>query len=151
MKTREYKKVYITKIASGSKYPYHISTGKKLGSGDLGWVKLSQISGYASGGYVGEMKNITAKNCDNLISINTLKKGEAVLTPEQAKQFSKLVSSLPYLRDLIDIGVNTDALSQVQPSGNTIGEIQINIPIERVIDYNDFVSQLQKDRQSFDF
>lgn len=141
------KKVYITKIASGSKYPYHISTGKKLGSGDLGWVKLSQISGYASGGYVGEMKNITAKNGDNLISINTLKKGEAVLTPEQAKQFSKLVSSLPYLRDLIDIGVNTDALSQVQPSGNTIGEIQINIPIERVIDYNDFVSQLQKDRQ----
>lgn len=141
------KKVYITKIASGSKYPYHISTGKKLGSGDLGWVKLSQISGYASGGYVGEMKNITAKNGDNLISINTLKKGEAVLTPEQAKQFSKLVSSLPYLRDLIDIGVDTDALSQVQPSGNTIGEIQINIPIERVIDYNDFVSQLQKDRQ----
>ena len=54
---------------------------------------------------------------------------------------------MPYLRDLIDIGVNTDALSQVQPSGNTIGEIQINIPIERVIDYNDFVSQLQKDRQ----
>lgn len=141
------KRVYITKIASGSKYPYHISTGKKLGSGDLGWVKLSQISGYASGGYVGEMKNITAKNGDNLISINTLKKGEAVLTPEQAKQFSKLVSSLPYLRDSIDIGVNTDALSQVQPSGNTIGEIQINIPIERVIDYNDFVSQLQKDRQ----
>lgn len=43
------KKVYITKIASGSPYPYHISTGKKLGSGDLGWVKLSQLKGYAKG------------------------------------------------------------------------------------------------------
>ena len=41
--------VYITKIHKGSPYPYHISTGKRLGSGDLGWLKLSQISGYATG------------------------------------------------------------------------------------------------------
>lgn len=43
------KQVYITKIASGKAYPYHISTGKRLGSGDLGWVKLSQLKGYAAG------------------------------------------------------------------------------------------------------
>ncbi len=41
--------VYITKIHSGSPYPYHISTGSRLGSGDLGWLKLSQLSGYATG------------------------------------------------------------------------------------------------------
>ena len=43
------KKVYITKINKSSKYPYHISSGSKFGSGDLGWVKLSQLKGYASG------------------------------------------------------------------------------------------------------
>ena len=45
------KQVYITKIntASWATHPYHISTGKKLGSGDLGWLKLKQLSGYASG------------------------------------------------------------------------------------------------------
>lgn len=39
------KKVYITKINKSSNYPYHISTGSKFGSGDLGWVKLSQLKG----------------------------------------------------------------------------------------------------------
>lgn len=45
------KEVYITNInsASWATHPYHISTGSKLGSGDLGWLKLNQISGYASG------------------------------------------------------------------------------------------------------
>lgn len=45
------KTVYITKIntASWATHPYHISTGKKLGSGDLGWLKKNQISGYAKG------------------------------------------------------------------------------------------------------
>ena len=45
------KDVYITKIntKSWATHPYHISTGKKLGSGDLGWLKLKQLKGYASG------------------------------------------------------------------------------------------------------
>ena len=44
-------KVYITKIntASWATKPYHISTGNKLGNGDLGWVTLNQIKGYARG------------------------------------------------------------------------------------------------------
>lgn len=33
-------------------HPYHISTGSKLGSGDLGWVKKSQLIGYKTGGMV---------------------------------------------------------------------------------------------------
>lgn len=45
------KQVYITKIntASWATHPYHISTGKTLGSGDLGWLKKEQISGFATG------------------------------------------------------------------------------------------------------
>ena len=43
------KQVYITNINNNGSHPYHISTGKTLGVGDLGWLKLTQISGYASG------------------------------------------------------------------------------------------------------
>ena len=45
------KQVYITSINTKdwATYPYHISTGNKLGKGDLGWLKLNQLSGYASG------------------------------------------------------------------------------------------------------
>ena len=50
------KSVYITKIVKGNGRTrlYHISTGKKLGSGDLGWVSKDQLSGYDTGGYTGE-------------------------------------------------------------------------------------------------
>jgi hypothetical protein len=45
------KEVYITNIneKDWATHPIHISTGKKLGSGDLGWLKKNQISGYATG------------------------------------------------------------------------------------------------------
>jgi len=41
--------VYITNINKKGSKPYHISTGSKLGSGDLGWLTLDQLKGYASG------------------------------------------------------------------------------------------------------
>ena len=45
------KTVYITSInkRSWATKPYHISTGKKLGSGDLGWLNLNQLKGYKNG------------------------------------------------------------------------------------------------------
>lgn len=44
------KKVYITGINLRGTHPYHISSGSKMGQGDLGWLKLNQISGYKLGG-----------------------------------------------------------------------------------------------------
>lgn len=41
--------VYITKINPKGSKPYHISTGNKLGDGDLGWVTLEQLRGYKNG------------------------------------------------------------------------------------------------------
>lgn len=45
------KSVYITKInnKSWAKKKYHISTGAKLGSGDLGWLEKEQLKGYKHG------------------------------------------------------------------------------------------------------
>lgn len=36
--------VYVTYVSPIGEYGYHISTGNKLGDGDLGWVKAEQIS-----------------------------------------------------------------------------------------------------------
>ena len=46
------KQVYITSTAPGRAKPYHISTGPRLGNGDLGWLTLEQLRGYKTGGYV---------------------------------------------------------------------------------------------------
>lgn len=45
------KTVYITSInkKSWATKPYHISTGKKLGQGDLGWLTKEQLKGYKRG------------------------------------------------------------------------------------------------------
>ena len=37
------KQVYVTDIDMKGTHPYHISTGNKLGNGDLGWLKEEQI------------------------------------------------------------------------------------------------------------
>lgn len=120
--------------------------GRYHGIKDLKPYGYNTIRGFSKGGMVGGLQKIAAKNGDDLIAINTLKRGEAVLTPEQAKQFSKLVESLPYLNAIINPNVS-GLPKNMQSGGNTIGEISINIPIERVQDYNDFVTQLQKDNQ----
>ena len=49
---------------------------------------------------------------------------------------------------ITDISDRLSAISSPAGNvGNTFGDFKINIPIEHVEDYNDFVSQLQKDKQ----
>ena len=57
--------------------------------------------------------------------------------------------SVPQLSGLTDISSLLYTLRQSNNAsgGNTIGDIEINIPIEHVDDYNDFIMQLQKDKQ----
>ena len=79
------KQVYITSInkASWATKPYHISTGKKLGSGDLGWVTKSQISGYARGAKRIGSEGLawTNENWDTYGAENIVRKSDhAVLT-----------------------------------------------------------------------
>ena len=74
------KKVYITKINKSGSYPYLIET-KKDGSGTgLGWVKLSQLKGYAVG-----TKGITSDQYGWTQELGTesivRKRDGAILTP----------------------------------------------------------------------
>ena len=158
------KSVYITKIntAKWATHPYHISTGSKLGKGDLGWVKLNQLKGYKTGG-IADYTGLAWLD-------GTPQKPETILNAEDSQNFIALTETLreisnngllsaqkgyfdsPYLdkavsHNLIDISDRISALRK-QPSNidNSKGDIYVNIDIEKVEDYNDFVSKLQKDK-----
>lgn len=62
-----------------------------------------------------DVQRIAAKQGDDIITVNTLKKGEAVLTPEQAVQFKKLVQEIPQITYLTQSNMS-DRLANIQES-----------------------------------
>ena len=147
------KKVYVTKIQKGAKKPYHISTGKKFGSGDLGWVSKSQLKGYKTGGLV---------DYTGLAQLDgTPSKPELVLNSVDTENFLKLRDAL---RDGFDFtpNMNTPMFSNTAFDGiasqigriasasskeTTIGNVtnQVTIQIDHVENYEDFMNQMTKD------
>lgn len=114
---------------------------------DLGFV-ANPLYGYSTGGFVADAQKTALENGDDIVTVNTLKKGEAILTPEQAQQFSGLVDNLPMLQGIVDMSKQFAGLSATGgSSGITIGDVSFNIPIDHVEDYDDFVTQLQNDNQ----
>lgn len=147
------KKVYITKIQKGAKKPYHISTGKKFGSGDLGWVTKSQLKGYKTGGLV---------DYTGLAQLDgTPSKPELVLNSVDTENFLKLRDAL---RDGFDFTPNMNTpmftntafdgiasqigrIASVSSKETTIGNVtnQVTIQIDHVENYEDFMNQMTKD------
>ena len=80
------KQVYITNTAPGRAKPYHVSTGPRLGNGDLGWLTLEQLRGYKTGGYV----DFTGPT----IVHGSKSKPEAFLNAKQTALFENLRDSL---------------------------------------------------------
>ena len=147
------KKVYVTKIQKGAKKPYHISTGKKFGSGDLGWVSKSQLKGYKTGGLV---------DYTGLAQLDgTPSKPELVLNSVDTENFLKLRDAL---RDGFDFTPNMNTpmftntafdgiasqigrIASVSSKETTIGNVtnQVTIQIDHVENYEDFMNQMTKD------
>lgn len=149
------KQVYVTKInnASWATKPYHISTGNKLGSGDLGWLTKSQISGYASGlkkaykdedAWVNELGNESMIRPTDKAIITHVAKGDTILDAEATKNIWDMADNpAAFINRQLH---GNQMLSNIPSNGGCIfGDI--NIPIEYVQDYNDFVTQLQKDHK----
>lgn len=137
------RKQYYKKLGLGSDYSGTASQNAKL-------LKKMKSIGYSKGGFVADLQKIAVSNGDDIITINTLKRGEAVLTPEQAAQFKKLVSYFPDISEFIDFSKYISNIP-IDSIGTQIGDISIapyfNILIDRVEDYNDFVTKLQHDKQ----
>lgn len=103
--------------------------------------------GYSSGGVVEKLQKIPGMNGDD--GWATLKRGEAVLTPEQTKQFQKLAQNLDVLNSSVNILPNIQRQnSNFVPNHNTtqsIDEVNIQMEFPNVINYEEFRQKLQSD------
>lgn len=123
--------------------------------GEKAWVSKNGsklIQGFSEGGYVGELKRIAQMQGDDVITVNTLKRGEAVLTPDQATNFSKLANNLHVMSRAMDTTVALEKLysRMGEPAGGeSIGSVtnhfEFNMPIDHVDDYNDLMYKMQHD------
>ena len=147
--------VYITRVnnASWATKKYHISKDKNAAH-PLGWVDLSQISGYEKGiksvprdemAIVGEHKKPETIVLDDGSILTPLSKNSSVFNNDAhenlwsfANDPQRFIDSMIQNPPEVPNMFNEFATNQT----NTV---TINIPIENVSDYNDFVRQLQKD------
>lgn len=128
----------------------------KLSSGVTGWFKKSDVKAYKTGGLV---------DYTGLAKVDgTPGKPELMLNAEDTKNFLELRDLLrvlssqsltvgssgfgsPTLSGVSDLSRMLSTLRTANGGtfGTTIGDVEITIPIERVDDYNDFVTKLRND------
>lgn len=111
-------------------------SGKYTGSSSQNtWMlsKFRQIMGYRDGGIVGSLQKIVDLNGDDGFTINTLKKGEAVLNPQLTQEWIKLQESLPQLNRIISEQSN-------------FGDVQIYMDLSGIQNYEQFRNALMSDR-----
>lgn len=149
--------VYITNINSKGSHPYHISTGNKLGNGDLGWLKLNQISGYAIGKekllddeYAWTQENgseMIVRPSDGAI-LTPLAKNDSVLDAQASSNIWGMANNpAQFIRDNLgaaELGSavvgNNGAMNYTQNFENVV----FNMP--NVKNYEQLLSSMQKDR-----
>ncbi len=106
------------------------------------------VGGFSSGGYVAELQKIAMRNGDDMITVNTLKAGEAVLTEDQLSALSSVIDDASYLYRGLNMPKHIDRLATTpRHTGQSISQQfgDLNIEIDHVEDYNDFVTQLRDD------
>lgn len=153
------KNVYITKIHKGSPYPYHISTGKKLGSGDLGWLKLSQISGYAVGAknlpndelawtQEGNKEEYIIRKSDGAILTPIAKQGD-VLTHQASGNIWKMANNpSDFIRDNLDLGITQNVPNNGSSQNiynQNLENVVFNFP--NIKNYEQLLREMQKDKK----
>ena len=150
--------VYITNINTRdwATHGYHISTGNKLGKGDLGWLKLNQISGYATGkkNFANDEvawtqedgKEFIIRPSDGAI-LTPIAKGDSVLTSASSKNIWDFANSpAEFIRDNLNIGSNSTPHNANSQNNYTqyLDKVVFNLP--NVKNYEQFLSAMQKDK-----
>ncbi|MFQ9785980.1 MAG: hypothetical protein ACLRYF_05045 [Mediterraneibacter faecis] len=147
--------VYITKIsnASWAKKKYHIAKDRNAAH-PLGWVDLSQISGYEKGiksipkdemAIVGEHKKPETIVLDDGSILTPLSKNSSVFNNDAHENLWSFANDPQrFIESMIQNPPEVPNMFN-EFTANQTNTVTINIPIENVSDYNDFVRQLQKD------
>ena len=153
------KEVYITSIntKSWATHPYHVSTGKKLGSGDLGWLKLDQLSGYVTGKYnfsndelawtqEGNKEEYIIRPSDGAILTPVARKGSVLNAQASSNIWNMANSPAEFIKDNLNLGVtNVPNNSNVQSNcTQNFDKVVFNLP--NVKNYDELLSAMQKDR-----
>lgn len=152
------KYVYITNINTRdwATHGYHISTGNKLGKGDLGWLKLNQISGYETGTKK-VLSDELAWTQENGTEFIVRPSDGAILTPvsRNDKVFSASASNnlwnmanspAEFIKDNLNLGTASVPNNSTIQSNYTqhLDKVIFNLP--NVQNYNEFLSALRDDR-----
>ena len=151
------KYVYITNVNNKdwATHQIHISTGKKLGSGDLGWLKKEQISGYATGkkNFLNKEIAWTQENGKEFIVrpsdgaiLTPIAKGDSVLNAQASGNIWDMANSpAEFIKDNLNLGAtNVPNGSGVQ--NNTVQNFdKIVFSMPNVKNYNELLSELQRD------
>ena len=151
------KEVYITSIntAKWATHPYHISTGKKLGSGDLGWLKLNQLSGYATGkkrisnneyAWTQEKgQEFIVRPSDGAI-LTPVAKGDSVLNATASGNIWGMANNpAEFIKDNLGLD-NADIPNGANVNNNVTQHFEnINFNMPNVHGYNELLTEMQRD------
>ena len=150
------KEVYITNINKSGSHPYHISTGKTLGKGDLGWLKLNQISGYATGkrNFLEDEIAWTQENGKEFIVrpsdgavLTPIAKGDSVLNANASNNIWDMANNpSEFIKDNLNLGT-----ANVPNNSNVNNNVTQNFEnvvfsMPNVHSYNELLSQMAKDK-----
>lgn len=149
------KQVYITKINKKGSYPYHISTGNKLGKGDLGWVKLKQISGYSSGKQnflndeiawtqEGKKQEFIVRPSDGAI-LTPVAKRDSILNANASRNIWDMANSpAEFIKENLGLG-NTNIPNGTNVNNNVTQHFSNTLNFPNVKNYEEMLIALSKD------
>lgn len=136
---------------------WDVSISSADGKYELGWVKLSQIEGYKSGtDFVDRDKiALTQEGGRELIvsrsdgaMITPLKRGDAVFTNSETERLLNLVNDpTDYMQNNLK-KLMPGVTPMVSIPNAAVTNISVNIGIDRVMDYDDFIRQFQNDAKT---
>lgn len=150
------KQVYVTKInnASWATKPYHISTGSKLGSGDLGWLTKSQLSGYAKGlkyatkdedAWVNELAPESIVSPSKRAIITHVNKADRILNGDATENIWDMANDPSGFisKNLFPDAVTNDIEPYINVDNSKIDNVTFTLP--NVYNYEDFMNRAKKD------
>jgi hypothetical protein len=153
------KEVYITKIntKSWATHPYHISTGKKLGSGDLGWLKLDQLSGYATGKYnfsndelawtqEGNKEEYIIRPSDGAILTPVARKGSVLNAQASSNIWNMANSPADFIKENLKLDASNIPNNSSVSQSYTQHIDNVVFRMDNVKNYDQMLSTMQKDK-----
>lgn len=148
------KKVKITRINKGSKYPYCIDAADGT---QLGWVKLSQLKGYASGsksipsdqyGWTQELGTESLIRKRDGAIVTPFERGDMVLDADATKNLWDMMNDPSgFINGTIDVSDHSLSGGVREGSGTTNIKVEAQMTFPNVQNYSDFMREMQHDKK----